>query len=105
MYVLSFTQIPLHQKRHFKYLKSDEGRSLRDQLSFAVAIEAINKTIIIERRDVKVLSTKLNTSRDRELNDIYDQRKLSDKDIQSVFDGAVSAYRETDEQACLEDSL
>ena len=23
----------------------------------------------------------------------------------SVFDGAVSAYRETDEQACLEDSL
>ena len=43
-----------------------------------------NKTIIIERRDVKGLSTKLNTSQDRELNDIYDQRKLSDKDIQCI---------------------
>ena len=103
---LSFTQILLHQKRLLKYLKSNEGRELRDRLSFPVVLNTMGATIIIERCDVEVLAAKFNVGPDWEFHDKYDKSRLpSDADVHNIFDGATRGYREADEQADLEYNL
>lgn len=97
---LSFTQIVLHQKRLLKYLNSESGKELRHRLSFSVTLHTKDKTIIIERCDIDVITSKFSTNPDWEIRDKHVDKKglPNDATVQKLFDGAVGAYCEANEE-------
>lgn len=103
---LTFTQILLHQKRLLKYLRSDAGRNLRDIMSLPVSLNAMGRSLTIERCDINVMTIKAHTGPDWAMRDKYDKTKVPTASVvEKTIDEAVGAYNTADEELDLLSNL